>query len=196
MSISPLIKHQEIIIDSHKRNYAANWDNTADDIHLHKKSKEKQKYEIRIPLNSNKEVNITNVNGSNGIPSWLKKEIRDAFVDKQKREKFVKDVVDAIKEYNGKAKTQEQRARQALGNIKRAFGLDYPRAIIKGWIRNSLKLYAQFYEDQGIYYHIMISGDQIFIGETSLSSLLEYLNKMEIKNGNKWRFEFEEESDR
>lgn len=45
MNVSPLIKQQTIIIDPHRRNYSARWDNPADDIHLHKKAKNNKDYE-------------------------------------------------------------------------------------------------------------------------------------------------------
>ena len=163
MNISPLIKRQEIIIDSHRRNYSANWDNQADDIHLHKKSldKGKGKYTIKVPLNSDRGASFTDGAGNNApIPNWIKKEINNALGDKLKREKFVKDVVTAIKNYNDKHKTQEQKARQAMGNIKRAFGLEFPRYIIKGWIRNSLRMYAQFFEIQGTLFHVVLFPDK------------------------------------
>lgn len=42
----------------------------------------------RVPLNSKSNVNVTNANGSTTIPSWIKKEVQDAFNDDQKREKI------------------------------------------------------------------------------------------------------------
>ena len=191
MNVSPLIKQQTIIIDPHRRKYSARWDNSADDIHLHKKAKNNKDYEIRVPLNSKRRVNVTNANGSSTIPGWLKKEVQEAFNDDQKREKFIKDVVSAVKNYNDKTKTQEQRARQAMGNIKRAFGLECSRGVIKGWIRKSLKLYAQLFVEQDNYYHIIITNTQFVIGETSPDTLFDYLKNG--AEGKRFSLEFEDD---
>ena len=195
MKVSPLIKGQVIFIDPHRRKYSAQWDNLADDIHLHKKTnKGKDEYTIKIPLNSLREVSILKNNKkTKRIPQSISREVAKAFENDKVREAFVKDVVDAVKNYNDSKKSQEQKARQAMGNLKNAFGLDTPRATIKGWIRNSLKLYSQLFEIKGTTYCVTLTRDLFVVGEMTPLSFVEVLRKTEVEKSAKWRFEITDE---
>lgn len=197
MKISPLIQGQEIFIDPHRTNYSARWDNLADDIHLHKKTqKGKDEYTIKIPLNSLREVTILRKNNNKAkVPESVLREVSKAFEDEKVRNAFVKDVVNAVKDYYDTSKTQEHRARQAMGNIKKAFGLDYPRTTIKGWIRNSLKLYSQLFEVKGTNYYVILTKDLFVIGEMVPLTFVDILMKTKISESAKWRFEFIDESE-
>lgn len=206
MKVSPLIKGQEVGIDPHKKGVSVDWDDPSSDIHLHKQTnrkdtnkKKKDKYVIKIPLNlndTNREITVERDNKTNQeIPQQIKKEVQEAFKDKTITAAFVKDVVEAVKNYNDKTKTQEQRARQAMGNIKKAFGLDIPRATIKGWIRKSLKLYSQFFEVKGTYYYVILTNDLFAIGEMTPVSFVEMLMKIESTKLAKWRFEILDENE-
>ena len=204
MNVSPLIKGQKVGIDPHKLGVSVDWDDPTSDIHLHKETdgkntKKKEKYEIKIPLNlndSNREITVKWDNNTNQeIPQQIKKEVQKAFKDKTITAAFVKDVVEAVKNYNDKTKTQEHRARQAMGNIKKAFGLDIPRATIKGWIRNSLKLYSQLFEVKGTNYYVILTKDLFVIGEMAPLTFVDMLMKTEASKTAKWRFEFLDESE-
>lgn len=197
MSITPLISGQQISIDAHKRAGSADWDNRSDDIHLHKIVIESgDYYVIRIPINSPREIKVErNDKIVKVIPRKIKKEVQEAFKNKQKTESFVKDIVEAVKNYNDRTKTQEHRARQAMGNIKKAFGLDYPRTTIKGWIRNSLKLYSQLFEVKGTNYFVILTKDLFVIGEMAPLTFVDILMKTKTSESAKWRFEFMDESE-
>lgn len=109
MKVSPLIKGQEVFIDPHKTKYSARWDNSADDIHLHKITKKgKDKYTIKIPLNSSRGVSIFKNNKKTNnqvVPQGISREINKVFSNKRVRESFVKDVVEAVKDYSDTTKT-------------------------------------------------------------------------------------------
>lgn len=77
-----------------------------------------------------------------------------------------------------------------MGNIKKAFGLDYPRSTIKGWVRNSLKLYSQLFEVKGTNYYVILTKDLFVIGEMDPLTLVDILMKTETSKSTKWRFEF------
>ncbi len=102
-----LIDKQTISIDNHGRGTreALNWDDSAKDVHLDKKTNTRiggrlQKVRIKIPINSSRSISVTNQNGEEiEIPRRLRNEIMDAFADELIRRRFVVDLVDSLKNF-------------------------------------------------------------------------------------------------
>ena len=99
-----ILENQTIRIDNHLRGCVPiDWDDPSQDIHLHKSQnsdKKQLRYEIRIPLNTEREITI---NGdSEPVPSKLKKEIEKAFEDHSKKQHFIDELKEALRSYNWK----------------------------------------------------------------------------------------------
>ena len=197
----PLLDNQTIRIDNHQRGHCIDWDDNVQDIHLHKyyghvdhckaDHDDKNWYEIRIPINHKGKITIKGKNNKklDQIPAELEKEIQQAFGDNNKRDQFVSDIIEHLRSYNTSRKTLKQRARRALGNIRNSFNLDYPKAEVKGWIRNSLKVISIIGEYGNSYYHITMYNDDFFIGELSMKDVLEIYSMINAEIRSKLRFE-------
>lgn len=156
MSIQQLIKNQQIRVDNHGygNGKVNSWD-SSDDVHLHKKVHGKGgEYEIKVPLNSNRKVTIK-CKGKNetAIPEFIEKEIQDTFKDDDVRRAFVDSIVKAVKNYNSQDLNVEQRARQALGYIGKAFNLGKVRKVFKNDIK---EFYAHLYYTNSVWTYIVL----------------------------------------
>lgn len=198
----PLLDNQTIRIDNHHDGQLIDWDRDVQDIHLHKyyghvnpnnaNHGDKEWYEIRVPINHRRKITINGKNNKklDEIPAGLEKEIQQAFGDKKKRDQFVSDIIEHLRSYNTISKKKlKQSARRALGNIRIAFNLDYPKVEVKGWIRNSLKVISIIGEYGNSYYHITMYNDDFFIGELSMKDVLEIYSMINIEIRSKLRFE-------
>ncbi len=136
-----LIKKQAIFIDDHKRGVAHSFfDDPAADIHLDKKAKEGE-YRIKIPLNSNRPINVDKKEGGT-IPRSILEEIQSAFKDGKKRERFVKDLVSELKNFPYRDDELEydtegvpQKAFAALKRISKHFDLGWSEETVKGYLK-------------------------------------------------------------
>lgn len=154
MSITKLIKGQQIRIDSHQRGTGVqnNWDNKNADVHMDKIVKrKKEEYKIKVPLNSNRKVTV-NRKSDQGIPAHIRTEVTRAFSNDNIRKRFVKDIYNAIEAYNSKNLSHEQRTQQALGYIGNAFGLGKIRRVFKNDIKD---LYACLYLNNAIWSYVI-----------------------------------------
>jgi hypothetical protein len=181
-----LLDNQEIRIDNHHPATPLDWQK--DDIHLHKRSLGKRKnddryYDIRVSLNRQWTCS------QNNIPDKLREEIKECFENSQKREQFVKDITSSLNDLYDRKLTKFQRINQAMGNIRKAFDLSYPRAEIKGWIRKSLKMYISIHEDKNRYYYCSYINGSFYLGELSAISLLDYIEKVKTEFDEKIRIE-------
>lgn len=137
-----LIDRQEIRIDNHQRavvNPNFNFDDDNNDIHLDKTTQTRIdgkicEVQIRIPLNSNRPVKITNKGKGlknrdiNNIPPKLQKEIHDAFKDVDRRSRFIEDILGALREYehiedNDNKKTKKYE--KVLKRVAKAFDVEW-----------------------------------------------------------------------
>lgn len=176
MALKGIINKQTIIIDDHKRGSGEikNWDDPTADVHIDKTTNypvdgEKQNIRIKVPINSNRPIEIKNGKRKklNDIPRILKREIRDAFENKEKRESFVKDIINHIKEFDTILEN-EDRAKQVLENISKHFDLEWNDEKIATYSNDILELYTQNYtDDKGSQYFITVDKEKIKIGENN-----------------------------
>lgn len=171
MALKNLIKQQTIIIDDHKRGNKEikNWDDSANDVHIHKQTNYKidgiiQKVDIKIPINSNREITIKSKSkGFPEIPRKLMKEIHKAFEDKDTRTSFINDLVKHIKNFET-ILSDEARVREVLSNISNHFGLKWTNDKITTYTNDALTSYTQKYLDnEGNKYTIKVDKKQIRI---------------------------------
>ena len=125
-----ILENQTIRIDNHLRGgVPIDWDDPSQDIHLHKSQnsdKKQLRYEIRIPLNTEREITI---NGdSEPVPSKLKKEIEKAFEDHSKKQHFIDELKEALRSYNWNEKDAPKIARK----ISIVFGFNADELINTG----------------------------------------------------------------
>ena len=108
MRLRSLIKNQVLSIDDHKWGCQEEkkWDFKHCDIHVDKRTNfpingKIREVQIKIPINSNRPIEITNKKNGNkskldDIPNNLKKEIENAFSNDEIRNAFVVDVYDVL----------------------------------------------------------------------------------------------------
>lgn len=161
MEIQGLLRNQKVRIDHHQRGSGTqnDWDVSFNDVHIDKSIKNnKDAYRIKIPINTNNPVTIDRKDGQ-GIPEWLKKEVFDAFKDSNIRRSFVEGICKATSAYNSKKMTREQRAKQAIGYVRKAFGLPTPRYIFRNDIKN---FFAGLYMLNSHYYYIILKDGYMY----------------------------------
>lgn len=170
MSLKPLIENQSIIIDDHKRGTMEikDWDNPANDIHIDKNTKyringERQHVQIRLPINSNKDISVEIKNKRNNeVPRKLKKEIKKAFENKKTREQFVKDLIPILENFSSNLDSVEK-ARDTLKKIAKHFDLDWNTQEIVNLVGEALLEYTQIYQDDEYQYYFTINDRRIRI---------------------------------
>ena len=140
-----LIKNQKIRIDDHSRGEAlGHFDNDIVDIHLDKEAKSGE-YRIRVPLNTNRPVNVE-VKGRRSfrdeVPENIAREVRDAFEDVNKRRAFVDDLINELRNYPYRDAGRQNnkyadinRAFGALRRLSRHFGLDWSNRTVRGFLK-------------------------------------------------------------
>lgn len=107
MKLSPLINNQDVFIDAHgHEKEGISFSDERYDIHLHKKTKYRiegkvQEVNIRIPLNSNRSVTVTNAQNKDlDVPRKLLKEVHAVFEeDIDLRTNFVKEMKSILENY-------------------------------------------------------------------------------------------------
>jgi len=156
MSIKKLIDNQTIIIDDHKRGSGEvkNWNDSANDVHIDKSTNLRidgryQKVRIRIPINSERPVKIENSRNESidSIPKKIIKEIKEAFEDKETRDRFIKDLIDTLRNF-GEILENEERVRQTLERLSKHFDLKWTTEKITSYINNTLQTYTEIYNDE------------------------------------------------
>lgn len=188
MALKGLIKKQTIIIDDHKRGNQEikNWDSNNSDVHIDKKTNypiegKRQNIRIRIPINSQRPIKIEYGHKMKlkDIPSKLSREIQNAFEDKEQRDRFIRDIVEYIKNFDTLLKN-EDRVKNVLSNISMHFDLKWTKDKIAIYTKDALSFYTQSYtDDSGKKYFISVDKDKITVGEKSGFAKNEY--EKEIK---------------
>lgn len=166
MGINSLINNQQIRIDSHYRGCgnSNDWDANDVDVHMDKIVKRKsEEYRIKVPLNSNRDVTI-NRKSNEVIPFKIRNEVLKAFKNDSLRKAFVKDVFKALATYNSNQLNQEQRTRQALGYIGKAFGLGKIRRVVKNDIKD---FYANLYFNNSVWTYVIYSHGTFIISNNT-----------------------------
>lgn len=132
MNIKGLLKDQVVSFDSHGHSEMRFFDDSRYDFHLHKRTKRpiegmERSVDIRIPLNSTREVEITSDNEPiNAIPRKLKKEIHGILDDKNTRENFLRNISKALKDYPPDFQV-EKNVKLCIKRICIAFGFDWEK---------------------------------------------------------------------
>ena len=139
-----LIKNQTIRIDDHSRGIKlGHFDDDNADIHLDKKAKSGE-YRIRVPLNTNRPVNVEikgRHNPQDEVPEFIVREVRDAFSNVDKRRAFINDLINELRNYpyRDAARAMHRnadinRAFEAL-RLSRHFGLEWSNRTVRGFLK-------------------------------------------------------------
>lgn len=155
MKTLALLKNQKIQIDQHRwgSGIPNNWDNPYADIHIDKRLKNnKDEYKIKIPLNSNRAVTVNRKDGMN-IPNKIIKEIQSVLEDENQRSMFTKHIQKIVASYHSDKLSNEQKARQAIDCVRKAFGLPTAMYVVKNEIKD---FYAELYYLNQHYYYVVV----------------------------------------
>ena len=145
-----LIKSQRIRIDDHTRGMAVgHFDDDNADIHLDKEAVS-GKYRIRVPLNTNRPVNVERTGARDRreqVPESIAKEVREAFADVNKRRAFVEDLVAELRNYpyrdvnrQNQRNADINRAFGALRRLSHHFGLEWSNRTVRGYLKEDRSL--------------------------------------------------------
>lgn len=153
MRLRSLIKNQVLSIDDHKWGCQEEkkWDFKHCDIHVDKRTNfpingKIREVQIKIPINSNRPIEITNKKNGNkskldDIPNNLKKEIENAFSNDEIRNAFVVDVYDVLINFSSKI-SDDDKAKETLMKIAKHFNLGIPTETIPTYVDNVLSKYS------------------------------------------------------
>ncbi|MEZ0486078.1 hypothetical protein [Fibrella aquatica] len=174
MALKRLIENQTIIIDDHRRGSREikNWDDKTADVHIDKTTNftvegKRQFIRIRVPINSERPLKIENEKKEDldRIPGQLRREIQSAFENKQKRQSFIKDIIEHLKNFDTILESKK-RVQQVLSNISKHFDLKWTKDEIATYYNETLIIYTQNYTDSnGNKYFITVDNEEIKIGE-------------------------------
>lgn len=131
-NLKPLLDKQIIRIDDHNRGNGRPivWDNLNSDIHIHKQNINKGDggYEIKIPINSNRDVSFAFYKKQNTLapfPIKIKREIAKVLDNAELRKLFLKDVYKTIEAFNWERNQQNEHA--IINKIASAFEIPIGR---------------------------------------------------------------------
>ncbi len=97
----------------------------------------------------------------------MKKEIQKAFENKKKREAFIKDLIDVLKNFSS-ILDNEEKVKEAMRKISKHFDLDRTRQNIREYLDDSLMSFTQFFTDSDKkQYFITINNKHIKISDAS-----------------------------
>jgi molecular chaperone GrpE (heat shock protein) len=173
MSLKPLINNQSLIIDDHKwgAREEKNWDKSSNDIHIDKKTKypidgKLQEVRIKIPINSDKEISVqVKKNKLGNVPRKLKKEINDAFEDKQTRDAFIRELLPILENFSSNLDSVEKAIR-VLDRISKHFDLEWSTQTIENHLKGALIELTQVYIDSdNKQYYISLDRNKIKISD-------------------------------
>jgi hypothetical protein len=183
MSLQALLNNQTIEIDDHKRGVREikNWDDPNADIHIDKKTNYKidgvlQEIRIKISINSLKPIiSFKSKKKEVEIPEKLKKEIKKAFMDIEKRSRFVNDLIKILKDYKSIFEN-EAKVIQALNMISLHFDLMWSNKIITKMVHDNTTSYTGIYNDiSGKQYFITLEKHKIVLGDIDTKNRKSFL---------------------
>ena len=179
MKIKGLLKEQKVILDPHGHYEIKSFKDTQYDFHLHKETKreiegEKRIVIIKIPLNSNRKVQIvSNKKEQDYIPRKLKKEIHDILdSDINARDKFLRDIINALKDYPI-VFLDKKNVKKCIERIGKAFGFDWEKLDVKYYFSENLtnKCYADFIDTDSRGYGISIDEKEVVVEDLMRNSI-------------------------
>ena len=176
MALKGLIANQTIIIDDHKRGgqEIKIWDNEDNDVHIdkttnHRIEGKRQKVRIKIPINSQRQIQIENERKDvvQEIPRKLRREIIKALEDEKIRTEFIQDVLEVLENF-ATVLSNEERAKQVLENLSRHFELKWTGEKIVSYVNNILTSYTEvFTDDKEDEYFAKLTKQRIEIGQNN-----------------------------
>ncbi len=176
MKLEKLIDKQIIEIDDHKwgTGELKKWDPQNIDVHIDKKTNLKlsgkdDQVLIKLPINSTRALTIENKKEEtlNKIPRYIEKEIKKAFENKEVRQNFIRDLITVLTNFQSNLDNLEK-ARIALKNISKHFGLNYEPYRIDKDISEVLNSYTEQYIDKnGRKFYATIDRRKIILGEVA-----------------------------
>lgn len=179
-----LIRGQDIRIDDHRSgtNQPKNWDDTSAEVHLDKRTNwgKRERATIKIPINSDREPYYELSNQRDvSFRRRISKEINDALSDRKKRERFVKEIIERIKNFESDL-TDREKAQSAVKRIARAFDLN--EKIVREMTLFSDHQLLSFFSlhtdiDDRIYF-IRLTRFQIRIGELNARLLIRLIHTL------------------
>jgi len=181
-----LINHQSIRIDNHRRGTGqpSNWDDASADIHVDKRTNRRfggkqVKVIIKLPINSDSEPTFEIRNSPNqSFKRTLTKEINDALRDKEKRNRFTKELVDIIKNYNS-VMSEREKAQLAVKRIARALDLeDEIFREMRTYINDELLSFTTIHREGARFYFISLEQAQIRVGELDGPFVLRFIYRI------------------
>ena len=164
-----LIDNQEIRIDNHHRGDGTmmDWDDTSKEVHIDKYSKYdgksrsyKYRYRFEIPINVSSDITFESTN----VPPKIRKEILDAFSNIDKRSKFIKELIETLKNYDSKL-SDAQRAIAAIRRISKFFDLKWNDNEIRKNIDIACKKYNVVFSEKEEKYFVELNPKEIIIGK-------------------------------
>ncbi len=179
-----LIKGQEIRIDDHRRgtNQPKDWDDKSAEVHLDKRTSwgKRKRAIIKIPINSNREPYYELDNErDDSFKSKMNKEINEALSDKKTREKFTKEIIERIKNFESDLSNREK-AQSAVKQIAKAFDLN--EKIVREmtiYTENQLLSFFSLHTDiKDRVYFIQLTRFQIRIGELNGRLLIRLIDTL------------------
>lgn len=180
MSLQSLIKGQTIKIDDHRRGCREQklWEDKSADIHLHKETndtKDSKAVSIKIPLNNlERPVYIENTRRhkkQETVPAPLRKEIENALNNKKLREKFLKDVVKRLDDYqwpygNASHEVFQKEIKKLAEHIAKGFGLTLTEETMELWSNVKLERFTQILtNDKGVKFKLVLKENYFRLGQ-------------------------------
>ena len=167
------------MLDPHGHYEIKSFNDIQYDFHLHKETKreiegEKRKVIIKIPLNSNRKVQIeSNKKEQDYIPRKLEKEIHDILdSDINVRDKFLRDIIEAMKDYP-KDFLEIGNVKTCIKRIGKAFGFDWEKLDVKYYLPENLtnKYSAKFIDTDSRGYRISINENEVVVEDLMRNSI-------------------------
>lgn len=174
MSLKPLIKGQTIQVDNHHRGTGVpiSWDDTTYDLHIHKRKNNNKRIEadIRIPINSDRPLDINIKKQKNSTTeNQLRREIQKALADRSQRQPFIDSLISILSDYPSKFSSRD-RAESAVRRLANHFNLsnEIAKEIIT-YTHEKIESYTAIFEDsESLNFSITLDRKFIKIGEVKI----------------------------
>ena len=180
--IKSLVSDQKVYVEPHGHSEIKTFFDPKYDFHLHKQTKRKinGKYvtvDIRIPLNSSREIRIS-CGGTkrSDIPRRLKKEINCALSDEIVRTRLIDDLKEVLKGYPEDFNNVEV-LKQCVSRIGKAFGfndLEQNLNIVFSRSTNRVHKFVAEFPDEGNHiYNITLTKNRFSIEDTQRELVID-----------------------
>ena len=159
--LKSILRNQIIHVEDHRRTGSSinDWNDPTADVHIHKEDKKsKEKYTIRIPLNSRTPASVDYYEHNrrrNKLPRKLRKEIREAFSDENERTAFFDYVYKKLAGYGWNYSPKN--ANEIIQRVADTFGFEPVLQLrIKNSSRRTISLLQSFKDDEDEKYLLIL----------------------------------------